>query len=186
MSTETVFVPKLQVENVRLVFREVRKFEPKLVRDTQKQMRERLGGPLNTAASSILRSHLRYPDRPMTGWGSGGRVGWNTNRVVKGYKVSTAMQYDRSRHTWSVITFNQATPAGAVFDWAGRSTSGQGARGISFINNLQANIRFGSIKGSKHSRVVFPAVVKEYGTVINEFTDIIGDLEKKINSRVGG
>ena len=54
------------------------------------------------------------------------------------------------------------------------------------MNNLQANIRFGQIKGSKYSRTVFPAIVRERETIVGELENIVEDLEREITRRVNG
>ena len=195
--------PLYVVDGVHKVFREVRKFEPQLVRDTQKQMRDRLGGPLRATAGQLVKNSLyRYGDRPANGWKQSGRLGWNTNRVINGFKVSAARRYQKSTHTWAVASFIQNNAAGAMFDWAGRSGEyvGQGKpgnqrhlspaanrrRGIAFVNNMQAAIPFGSIKGSRYSRTVFPAIVQNRPTMTRELAAIVRDLEREVTRRIGG
>lgn len=182
-------VPRYAISGLRQVFREVRKFEPALVRETQRDMRAKMGAPLQQAGRDILTSRLRYGDRPMRNWIDRGRLGWNTNRVVNGFKVASGGRYQKQTHTWPMISLRQTNAAGAMFDWAGRSKKyidarGRQGRGVAFVNNLQANIRFGSIKGSKYSRTVFPAIVRERETIVRELEDITKDLERKVTERV--
>ncbi len=90
-----------------------------------------------------------------------------------------------------MMSLGQTNPAGASFDWGGRSKEyidhrGRQGRGTAFVNNLQANIRFGQIKGSKYSRTVFPAIVRERETIVGELENIVEDLEREITRRVNG
>lgn len=204
MASEEVVVPRYSVTGLNTVFREIRKFEPALVKETQKEMRDRMGAPLQRTAGQLVKNSLyRYGDRPARGWSRRGRLGWDTNRVIKGFKVSAARSYQKQTHTWAVATFSQKNAAGAMFDWAGREGSyvgkgrpGRGQRdldaaanrrrGVAFVNNMQAAIRFGSIKGSKYSRTVFPAIVRERETIVRELDAITKELERKVSQRLGG
>lgn len=204
MASEDVVVHTYSVDGLNTLFREIRKFEPALVKATQAQMRDRMGAPLQRTAGQIVKNSLyRYGDRPARGWTQRGGLGWNTNRVIKGFKVSAARSYQKSTHTWAVATFYQQNRAGALFDWAGRSGKniGEGKpgrgqrpldsaanrrRGVAFVNNMQAAIRFGSIKGSKYSRTVFPALVRERETIVRELEAITKELERKVSQRLGG
>ena len=204
MASEDVVVPRYSVDGLNKVFREVRKFEPALVRETQKEMRDRMGAPLQRTAGQLVKNSLyRYGDRPASGWRKSGRLGWNTNRVINGFKVSAGRTYQKQTHTWAVATFFQKNAAGAMFDWAGRNGDyvgkgrpgrGQRAldsaanrrRGVAFVDNMQAAIRFGSIKGSKYSRTVFPAIVRERPTIVNELEEVTRRLERKVSQRLGG
>ena len=186
-----VVVPRYVISGLRETFREIRKFEPALVRQTQKKMRDQMSMPLQRAGRDILTSRLRYGDRPMRNWPDRGRLGWNTNRVVNGFKVAVGGRYQKQTHTWPMMSLRQANPAGAMFDWGGRSKEyidhrGRQGRGTAFVNNLQANIRFGQIKGSKYSRTVFPAIVRERETIVGELENIVEDLEREITRRVNG
>jgi len=196
-------VPRYSVDGLGTLLRETRKFEPQLVRDTQKQMRDQLGGPLRKTAGQLVQNSLyRYGDRPASGWNKTGRLGWKTNTVINGFKVSAARSYQKRTHTWAVATFFQKNPAGAMFDWAGRSgeyvgkgrpgnqrtlsVQGNRRRGIAFVNNMQAAIRFGSIKGSKYSRTVFPAIVQNRPVMVRELALIVQDLEREVTRKIGG
>lgn len=204
MADADIVVPRYSVTGLNTVFREVRKFEPALVRQTQKEMRDRMGAPLQRTAGQLVKNSLyRYGDRPASGWSRRGGLGWNTNRVVKGFKVYASRKYQKQTHTWAVATFHQMNRAGALFDWAGRngsyvgegkpgrgqkrlSVQGNRRRGVAFVNNMQAAIRFGSIKGSKYSRTVFPALVRERETIVRELEAITKELERKVSQRLGG
>ena len=204
MASEDVVVHTYSVDGLNTLFREIRKFEPALVKATQAQMRDRMGAPLQRTAGQIVKNSLyRYGDRPASGWTQRGGLGWNTNRVIKGFKVSAQRSYQKQTHTWAVATFYQQNRAGALFDWAGRNGShvgkgkpGRGQRdldaaanrrrGVAFVNNMQAAIRFGSIKGSKYSRTVFPALVRERETIVRELDAITKELERKVSQRLGG
>lgn len=176
------------VVGVREVFREVRKFEKGLVSQTQRKIRK-AGDPLIKRAGQIVRSNLRYPSAPTSHWKSGGRLGWDTNSVVRGFKVATGGRYIPQQHTWPLISFRQTNPAGAMFDWAGREgkyidARGRQGRGVAFVNNMQANIRFGSLKGSKYSRTVFPAVAAERSNVVREVERIVKDFSDDVTRRL--
>jgi len=200
-----VVVPTVVVQGVRETLREFRKFDRKLVNTAQAKFARRVGSSLQRTAGDLVRSSLRYGDRPMNNWYDRGRLGWNTNRVIKGFKVdrSQEQKYRKNTVTFNLLAFRQQNAAGMLFDWAGRSgkyvgksTKGRGAtrlssagserRGVAFINNAQANIKFGSIKGSKYSRTVFPAIVRNRETIVGELQMMVTDLEREMTRRLGG
>jgi len=55
MASEDVIVPRYSVDGLNKVFREVRKFEPALVRETQKEMRDRMGAALQRTAGQLVK-----------------------------------------------------------------------------------------------------------------------------------
>lgn len=176
---------KVVVTGVREFIRLSRKFEPDMVRRTQRELRK-TGDPIIAHAQRIVSQSLSYGDRPMRGWLKGGRLGWDTGRVHRGFKISTASTYQKQTHTWSVLEFRQSNAAGMLFDWAGRSNEyvdarGRVGRGRPFINNLP---RLGSLKGSKYSRSVFPAVVAGRPQVVAEFERVIGNVVKETNQQL--
>lgn len=173
------------VTGVREFNRLLRQFEPETVRRTQRDIRK-AGDPIISHAVRIVNSSLRYGDRPMRNWGRGGRLGWNTAAVVRGFKIGAGGRYVKQTHTWPVMEFRQTNPAGALFDWAGRNgeyvdARGRTGRGVAFINNLP---RLGSLKGSRYSRSVFPAIVAGRPAVVSEFQRVIGTVVADTNRKL--
>jgi len=183
------------VTGVREVFRELRKFEPKLVRQTQTQMKA-AAAPLATEAQRNIRNAAASSvylggggSAPLSGWSRGGRLGWDTGKVAKGVSIRAGGNYDRARHQWTILRVFQASPAGMLFDWAGRNgkyidggKNPRPGRGRAFVDNLP---RFGYIKGSQYSRTIFPAVVATRGVVNDRFiavmTKVTADIQKRIS-----
>jgi len=185
------------ITNVREVFREVRKFEPKLVAKSQAQMKtaahpivvEAQRNIRNAASSSVYIG--KGGNAPLSGWGRGGRLGWDTGKVAKGVTIKAGGGYDRKRHQWPIIRVYQASPAGMLFDWAGRNgeyidrgTKNRPARpgrGRAFVDNLP---QFGYIKGSKHSRTIFPAIAATRGVVSQRFVRVMDRVTADIQKRI--
>lgn len=173
------------VTGTREFIREMRKFEPGAVKETQRQLRK-AGDPLIDHATRLVSQSLRYGDRPMRGWSSGGRLGWDTKKVVRGFKIGTGGRYVKQTHQWPVLEFKQTNPAGAMYDWAGRTMEnvdarGRTGRGVAFINNLP---RLGSLKGSRYSRSVFPAIVAGRPEVVAEFERAIATVVRDTNRKL--
>jgi hypothetical protein len=180
------------VSGVREVFREVRKFEPKLVAKSQAQMKaaahpiviEAQRNIRNAAASSVYVG--MGGNAPLSGWSSGGRLGWDTGKVAKGVSIRAGGPYDKARHRWEIIRAYQASPAGMLFDWAGRTgkyigARGRPGRGEAFVDNLP---KFGYIRGSKHSRTIFPAIAATRGVVSERFVRVMDRVTAEIQARI--
>lgn len=185
MSDSTFINGRVSVTGTREFIRELKKFEPQTVKETQRNLRK-AGDPLIAHATRIVNSSLRYGDRPMNGWRRGGRLGWNTSAVVRGFKIGTGGRYVKQTHTWPVLEFRQTNPAGAMFDWAGRTgehvdARGREGRGVSFVNNLP---RLGSLKGSRYSRSVFPALVAGRPEVVSEFSRVVANVVADTNKKL--
>lgn len=179
------------VEGVREVFREVRKFEPKLVYKSQSRFR-RAGQPIAEESrrliSSVASTQVSGGMAPMSGWAPGGRLGWSTGKVQSSVKISSGSKYDKARHQWSIIRVVQGSPAGMLMDWAGRSmryvgARGRPARGHAFIGALPS---FGWVKGSAHSRTLFPAIVATRRLVSEKFQIELRKTAREIEQRIGG
>jgi hypothetical protein len=182
------------VDGVREVLRELRKFDKKLVYKSQNRLK-RAGAPILTegrrliaagAASTVYQGGSG--SAPLSGWRSSGRLGWNTAKAQKGLTIAYSGSYDKRSNTWPIMRVQQKSPAGMLYDWAGRSgryigASGRPARGYAFINNLP---RLGYVKGSRFSRTVFPAVVKTRRIVNDLFVEALNEVSSDIQKRIGG
>jgi hypothetical protein len=180
------------VTGVREVFRELRKFEPKLVHKSQAMMRT-AARPIVVEAQRLIRQGAASSEyiggggnAPLSGWGAGGRLGWQTGKVAKGVSIKAGSAYDKGRHQWQLIRVVQSSPAGMLYDWAGRSGKNIGARGNpirgrAFVDNLP---KFGYVRGSKHSRTIFPAIVATRRVVADEFVQVMGKVAEEIQKRI--
>jgi len=180
------------VTGVREVFREVRKFEPKLVAKSQAQMKA-AAHPIVVEAQRNIRiaaSSSVYlgggGNAPLSGWSRGGRLGWDTGKVAKGVSIRAGGSYYKSKHQWEIIRAFQSSPAGMLYDWAGRTgkyvdARGRVGRGRAFVDNLP---RFGYIRGSKHSRTIFPAIAATRSVVSERFVRVIDRVTADIQNRI--
>ena len=181
------------VDGVREVFRELRKFEPKLVYASQNKMKK-AAEPIVTESRRLIAAGAASTvyqggggSAPLSGWRAGGRLGWQTGQVQKGVSMKAGGPKNKANHTWDILRVYQKSPAGMLYDWAGRSgmyigARGRPGRGRAFVDNLP---RLGYVRGSKFSRTLFPAVVKTRRVVSDRFVDVMNQVTADIQRRIG-
>ena len=181
-----------QVTGVREVQRILKQLDRKVQRQTQAMMRQ-AASPMVSQARSLLPSSA-----PLSGWAHNGRVGWQQSQVSSGVKAATGGRAIRQNQTWPLLTLTQSNAAGMIYDWAGRSNyAGRTARtraynrrpnghavngqGFAMIANLP---KLGGIKGSKYSRVLFPAFVATRGEVVGAVLDALDQVARQVNVEI--
>lgn len=164
-----------QVQGVREVQRILRQLDRKALRQTQAAMRQ-AASPLVSQARA-----LTPQVSPLSGWAHTGRTGWRESQVLSGVKVATGGRAIRANQTWPLLTITQSTPAGMIYDWAGRAGRYMKRPESAFVGKLP---KLGTIKGSKYSRVLFPAFVASRGEVIGAVLDAIDQVARQVNVEI--
>ena len=163
-----------EVRGLQTILRELRQFNPDLLKDLKKDLQEQ-AQPIIKAASA------RVPDVPTSGWSSNGRVGFNKARVTRGMKVSlrASKRVKGVRGSYGVVELVQSNAAGAIWDQAGQRGNYKAPtqRGINFVDALNRS-------SGKAQRGLWPASVGRRKDIARAFEDTIRAAERKANARM--
>jgi hypothetical protein len=176
------------VKNLQEILKES---DRKMLRSTQMMMRK-AASPMVAQAKSMT---PKSP--PLSGFAHNGRTAWRQSDVLGGIKATIGGRAV-SRTVWPLLSLTQSSPIGMIYDWAGRGNeAGKEARskpygtrqkghringqGFAMIRNLP---RFGSVKGSQYSRVLFPAFVATRDEVVRAVQDGIDEVARQLNIEI--
>ena len=163
-----------EVKGLQTVLRELREFNPDLLKELKKDLQEQ-AQPIIKAASA------RIPDVPARGWSSSGRIGFNKARVTRGMKVSlrASKRVKGVGGSYAVVELVQSNAAGAIWDQAG--TRGDykppAQRGINFVDALNRS-------SGRAQRGLWPASVGRRKDIEKSFEASIRATERKANARM--
>ncbi len=127
----------------------LRSISPDVAKEFTKEIRDAIRPVQNLARSKV-------PARPMRNWDDRGtgewstRLGWNPAKVRRGITIRQGGRGRRGTGTsvaWKVINKDAA---GAIFEIAGRKSSGSTRAGVSFRSNL-------TLSGGRPSRLIWQA-----------------------------
>lgn len=190
--------PNLQVKGIQETLALLHKIDPTYRRDVTKRIK-RAGDVMVTEARSMVTTISGVKGAPLSGMNRGtlikGReVRWNTATVNKGFNVKVGSRATKERyvnftrftdgvatHTeqipfgakpYRLMTVQQRDAAGAIYDHAGRHTTGR------FVANLNVS------GGGEQPRVIDKAVEKNKPAVQQEVQLVIADVETKTNQKL--
>lgn len=190
--------PNLQVKGIQETLALLHKIDPNYRRDVTKRIK-RAGDVMVTEARSMVTTISGVKGAPLSGMNRGtlikGReVRWNTATVNKGFNVKVGSRATKERyvnftrftdgvatHTeqipfgakpYRLMTVQQRDAAGAIYDHAGRHTTGR------FVANLNVS------GGGEQPRVIDKAVEKNKPAVQQEVQLVIADVETKTNQKL--
>lgn len=143
-----------QVVGVRDTLAKLKKVEPKLRRQVTSQMR-RAAKPVQRGIQNQIPTQT-----PMSGWTSG-RYGFDGGAARKGVKIKAGGRASRKKSVWPLLSIEQRNAGGAVFDMAGRRSSGNTPSGRAFIRTLNARHGRASRSMWKGAEAKLPEVQKE-------------------------
>lgn len=168
------------LENVKEVRKVLQAFAPEIKKALDKANRA-------TAAPLLNMAKGNFPESPMAKWGKwtdkrGRDLSYNVNAVRKGIKVKAGK---RSRTSpWSAVTqLVNETPAGAIFEMAGRKTNN-----TQFVQNLQNIFQ---VSASGLSRGIWKAI-KEYpiskyrDEILKNYEDAVNEAQRKLDGLKNG
>lgn len=112
-------------ETVRIL----KQFEPDFAKEFERELRE-VGNVVADRARAIV------PGQPLSGWTSGGRIGWNQGSVRAGIGVRTFPRRKFGTTEQAIVGITSANAAGAIYERAGIRNRVTSPQGQSFINNL--------------------------------------------------
>lgn len=135
------------INNVKETRRELSRFAPEVKKALDKANRE-TGKPLVALAQNNV------PPLPLSGWRFG-RLKYDQGEIKKGIKIRAGKTSRKS--PWSAVTqLLNETPAGSIYELAGKKNSGKTPQGIAFIAGLNRIADTNPV-----SRVIWKAV-KDY------------------------
>lgn len=170
---------RITVTGARETLREIKTLDIELRRQTWKSMRSASKPMLNAARGLVPASP------PMRNWRTveatrgrtRGGAGWPAwDAPSKGVKVKIGGRARRNDRTWPLLRLTQADAAGAIYDMAGRKSSGNGPQGVAFINNLN-RIR-------SASRSIWPAAEQHSDDVQRGVLEALAVAEAHIQRRI--
>lgn len=173
----------------------------RLLRETDKKLARELQQKMRSATQPMLAQarQLTPGAAPLSGWDHSGRTGWRQSEVMSGLKVTVGGRSMR-RYESPLLVLSQKNPAGMIYDWAGRSSyAGRKARsagyrsresghalrgqGLTMIARLP---QLGAIKGSRYSRVLFPAFVATRADVVRAIMAAVDEMAERVNVEIEG
>lgn len=166
-----------QVTGVREALAALKEFDPKLRRETTKKIRSATG-PLESAVRGKL------PGLPMSNWRYG-RYAYDQGaassgvrtRVGRGRGGGKTSLVSAGRSSWPLVDVEQRNAGGAVFDMAGRRSSGSSPQGRQFILNLNRH--------GRASRSMWPAAEQNLDAVQSAVVKAIDAAAKATNREIG-
>ena len=162
------------VRGLQDVLRELRKFNPDLLKDLRKELQDQ-AQPIIKAAGN------RVPETPARGWSQRGRTGFSKARVQRGMKVSirSSKRVEGMRGSYAAIEIVQSNAAGAIWDQAGTRGNYKPPtqRGAAFVDALNRS-------GGKAQRGLWPASVGRRKDIAKAFEATIRSAERKANARM--
>ena len=163
-----------EVKGLQQVLRELRKFNPDILKEVRKDMKDQAQPIIRAAAS-------RIPAQPASGWKSGGRLGWNKAKAVRGMKVSlrSSKRIRGVRGSYASVELVQSSAPGAVWDQAGQRGNYKAPvqRGANFVDALTRS-------SGKAQRGLWPASVGKRKDLGKAFEKTIRAAERKANARM--
>jgi hypothetical protein len=152
--------------------------EPDLRKAMDKEIRDFI-----TPVSSLAKSYV--PSVAMRNWKSGGkgqwsdRLGWDQSTVVKGIVVRQGGSRSKGSATSAAWRIQNKSGAGAVYELAGKKSSGNGIAGRSFINAI-------TLRGGRPSRLIWRAWDAKGGeqAITRAVVETIHKFENQLQNRL--
>jgi hypothetical protein len=163
-----------EVKGLQTILRELRQFNPELLKDLKKDLQEQ-AQPIIKAAGA------RVPETPASGWSRNGRIGFDKTRVTRGMKVSmrASKRVRGVRGSYAVVELVQSNAAGAIWDHAGQRGNYKAPtqRGINFVDALNRS-------AGNAQRGLWPASVARRKDIAEAFEASIRAAERTANARM--
>ncbi len=162
----------VQVQGVKQTLKALKDIDPALRRAAIKEMKTAVQPMVNEVRSKM-------PNKPLDNWGEGGRLGWDVNQVRKSVKVKFGGRKVRggSGNQYPLLRLVIQSPAGAVFDIAGRRSNGRSPQGTAFINALTAD-------WGRASRTAWPTAEKHIQDVQRGVLIAIDKAAAEVNKEI--
>ena len=164
-----------EVKGLQQTLRELRKFNPDLVKELKKDLTKQ-AQPIFAATAA------RMPEVAASHWGSKGRTGYSRSRAIGGLKVSVraAKRVKGMTGSYASINLTQSNAGGAIWDQAGSRGKYKPPRqrGIAFNEALTRS------SGYKAQRGLWPSVVARRSEIEMNFRLSIDRTSRIVNLRM--
>lgn len=165
-----------EVKGLQKTLRELRKFNPDLVKELKKDLTKQ-AQPIFAATAA------RMPEVAASHWGSKGRTGYSRARAIRGLKVSVraAKRVKGMTGSYASINLTQSNAGGAIWDQAGSRGKYKPPRqrGIAFNEALTR-----SSGGYEAQRGLWPSVVARRSEIEMNFRLSIDRTSRIVNLRM--
>jgi hypothetical protein len=184
---------EVEIYGLRSLERLMKGIAPDLLKEMDAKIREQLepvqasargfvpntppmsGWKAGNAAASAEKAVHRGPRRKSRG--GAGWPGWDSSEISKGIVIRKGQAKARKANIGSVAwRLENKSAAGAIYEIAGRKSSGNSPAGKQFIKNLE---RHGAA-----SRLIWKAWDQHKGTVIPAIVDTVDAYEAELQKRI--
>lgn len=163
----------VQVLGTKQTLSVLRNFEPDFASEFRKELRD-----IGTEVQSRAR-RLVPPASPLSGWGTGGRVGWRSADIRAGIGVRVLPPRKRGSTEQSIVGITSANPAGVIYERAGVRKYIKGPRGEAFVNAIE------EAGGKSRMRIVGRAVNANRASTQRKVEDVVrranSDLQEALD-----
>ena len=163
----------IEVNGVADAIKILQRVNPELKKQTVKSMKA-AAAPVEEAARRLV------PDvRPLSGWTSW-KGGFDPVKVRRAIKVAfrgTKVRDSRDPNKIPLLTLRQKNAAGAIYDMAGRRSSGSTDAGRVFIREL-------TNRGGPASRTMWPGAEAGMPAVVKQVEEAIDDMMVALNKEL--
>lgn len=170
----------------------LKQFDKEALKKFEKVINDELRKAKKDAQNLVDSYSVSINHTPLTGWkntqaknphknvrGGAGWPAWDAAQVKKGISTSKAQRKVRKDYTTSAAALLNKDAAGAIFEIAGRKSSGSSKQGQQFIKIL--NAKFG-----KASRIIYRIVDRDKAKIERKFVEALeqakSDLQKALDS----
>jgi hypothetical protein len=123
-------VRSVSIVGAKETVRILKQFEPDFAKEFERELRE-VGDEVAGRARAIT------PETALSGWQSGGRIGWSQGSVRAGITVRTFPRRKFGTTEQYLVGVGSKDAAGAIFERAGIRNRVKAPQGQSFIDNLR-------------------------------------------------
>ena len=162
-----------RIDGVDEVLKALKAVDPELRKELPKEIKAYLNPIVDEMRSTIP------GDRPLSGWKETGRIGWRSSTVRSSIrsKFRASRKRGAKSREFSLASISQSSPAGAIFDMAGRKSSGNTPQGRAMIAAL--NTRHGGA-----SRTLWPTLERNRNRLEDGIRAILERYADKVNRKL--
>ena len=158
----------------------LKEVDPDLRKEMDREIRSFIT-PVSTLAKSLV------PQTVMRNWRKPTRAsssrwaerGWDQAEVVKGIRVRQGGKRSKGAATSSAWKIQNTSPAGAIYETAGRRSAGEGIAGQAFVAAI-------TLRGGRASRLIWRAWDDSGGdkAITRDVVDTINKYENELQRRL--
>jgi len=163
----------IEVDGVAETIKALGRVDPELKKQIVKNLKA-AASPVEESARALVPTA-----RPLSGW-EGWKGGYDPVAIRRGIRVAfrgSKVRGARDPDKIPLLTLRQKNAAGAIYDMAGRRSSGNTDQGRVFIRMLNA-------RGGPASRYMWPGAEAAMPAVVRQVEVAINDMMEVINTEI--